>query len=179
MSGLPLSMAPSSLARSAALSAMLTRPAARTAAASTSLAMRDASPQNFVKPGLPPFLLVHGTGDQTVAFQQSVEMQTRLRAVGVPCELLAIKDGPHGMLPWPKLAPDFAERVVAWTSAPSAVKPRESSPVAARGSVRASPHLRLLCFPWIDVCVDRSPKGALFESPGQRPGNRMQKNSSP
>ncbi len=85
--------------------------------------MRDASPQNFVKPGLPPFLLVHGTADQTVAYQQSVDMQTRLRAAGVPCELLPIKDGPHGMLPWPKLAPDFKDRVVAWLRKTLAVPP--------------------------------------------------------
>ncbi len=76
--------------------------------------MHDASPANFVKPGLPPFLLVHGTADQSVNFQQSVDMQARLRAAGVPCELIAIKDGPHGMLPWPALAPDFKDRVIAW-----------------------------------------------------------------
>ncbi len=76
--------------------------------------MYDASPINFVKPGLPPFLLLHGTADQSVAYQQSVVMQSRLRAVGVPCELITIKDGPHGMLPWPRLAPDFKDRVVAW-----------------------------------------------------------------
>lgn len=76
--------------------------------------MRDASPINGVKPGLPPFLLVHGTADQSVNFQQSVEMQARLRSVGVGCDLIAIKDGPHGMLPWPELAPDFKERVVQW-----------------------------------------------------------------
>ena len=76
--------------------------------------MHDASPINFVKAGLPPFLLVHGTADQSVAYQQSVDMQARLRAAGVPCELITIKDGPHGMLPWPPLAPDFKDRVVAW-----------------------------------------------------------------
>ena len=76
--------------------------------------MHDASPINFVKAGLPPFLLVHGTADQSVAYQQSVDMLARLRAAGVPSELITIKDGPHGMLPWPPLAPDFTDRVVAW-----------------------------------------------------------------
>lgn len=76
--------------------------------------MHDASPMNFVKPGLPPFLLVHGTADQSVAYQQSVDMLARLRAAGVPAELLTIKDGPHGMLPWPPLAPDFKDKVVTW-----------------------------------------------------------------
>lgn len=76
--------------------------------------MHDASPINFVKPGLPPFLLLHGDADQTVAYQQSVDMQSRLRAAGVTCEFITIKGGPHGMVPWPRLAPDFKDRVVAW-----------------------------------------------------------------
>lgn len=77
-------------------------------------AMHDVSPINFVKPGLPPFLLVHGTADQSVSYERSVEMQAKLRAANVPCELITIKDGPHGMLPWPALAPDFKSRVVEW-----------------------------------------------------------------
>lgn len=76
--------------------------------------MHDASPINHVRAGLPPFLLLHGTADQSVAYSQSVDMQSRLRAAGVHCELITIKDGPHGMLPWPALAPDFKGRVVAW-----------------------------------------------------------------
>jgi acetyl esterase/lipase len=39
--------------------------------------MHDASPIHFVKPGLPPFLLMHGDADQTVAYQQSLDMQAR------------------------------------------------------------------------------------------------------
>ena len=81
---------------------------------STLKLMHDASPINFVKPGLMPFLLLHGTADQSVAYQQSVDMLARLQAAGVPSELISIKDGPHGMLPWPPLAPDFKDRVVAW-----------------------------------------------------------------
>lgn len=79
--------------------------------------MHDASPINAVKPGLPPFLLLHGDADQTVSYQQSVAMQARLRAAGVTCELITIKGGPHGMLPWPSLAPDFKSRVIIWLQA--------------------------------------------------------------
>ncbi len=84
--------------------------------------MHDASPIAAVKPGLPPFLLLHGDADQTVSYQQSVAMQTSLRAAGVPCDLIPIKGGPHGMLPWPPLAPDFKNRVVVWlqTTLPAA-----------------------------------------------------------
>lgn len=76
--------------------------------------LRDASPLTHVKPGLPPFLLVHGTADKRVAFEQSTTMQTRLRAAGVACELLAINEGGHGMAGWNTLAPDYQERVVDW-----------------------------------------------------------------
>ena len=76
--------------------------------------LREASPLLQVKAGLPPFLLVHGTADTRVPFDQSVQMQTRLQAAGVPCELIAIKDGVHGMVSWNSVAPDYKERVVAW-----------------------------------------------------------------
>jgi alpha-L-fucosidase 2 len=76
--------------------------------------LHDVSASSFVKPGLPPFLLLHGTADQGVPYEQSVNFQAKLKAVGVPCELISIQDGPHGMLPWPALAPDFKDRVVAW-----------------------------------------------------------------
>ncbi|HWA10033.1 MAG TPA: alpha/beta hydrolase [Opitutaceae bacterium] len=76
--------------------------------------LRAASPMYFIKPGLPPFLLVHGTADQSVPYQQSVEMQAKLRAAGVTCDLITIEGGAHGMLYWDKVAPGYQEKVVAW-----------------------------------------------------------------
>lgn len=76
--------------------------------------MRDASPMFAVKSGLPPFLLVHGTVDQSVPYQQSVDLLQRLKAAGVPAELMTIKDGVHGMISWDAVAPDYREKVVAW-----------------------------------------------------------------
>ena len=84
--------------------------------------LRAASPMYFVKPGLPPFLLVHGTADQSVPYHQSVDMQAKLRAAGVPCELITIPGGVHGMLSWDALAPDYKDRVVAWLVKTMAVK---------------------------------------------------------
>ncbi len=80
----------------------------------TKAMLQEASAINFIKPGLPPFLLVHGTKDEKVPYEGSVAFQAKLRAAGVPCELITIKDGPHGMLPWPPLAPHFKDEVVAW-----------------------------------------------------------------
>lgn len=76
--------------------------------------LREASPWPKVRAGLPPFLLVHGTADVQLAIEHSTTMQVRLREAGVPCELITIKDGVHGMVSWDKVAPDYKERVVAW-----------------------------------------------------------------
>ena len=76
--------------------------------------LRDASPLSAVKPGLPPFLLVHGTADATVPLAQSERMQARLRAAGVPCELVTVTNGVHGMVGWDAVAPDYKDRVIVW-----------------------------------------------------------------
>jgi alpha-L-fucosidase 2 len=85
-----------------------------TADEATLAILRDASPLSKVKPGLPPFLLVHGTADDRVPMEQSTLMQARLREARVPCELIPIKGGNHGMLGWDAIAPDFKEQIVAW-----------------------------------------------------------------
>lgn len=74
--------------------------------------LRDASPINFVRAGLPPFLLVHGTADMSVPYSQSVRMQAKLKAAGVPCDLITIDDGVHGMSRWEGAA--YKSKVVKW-----------------------------------------------------------------
>ena len=76
--------------------------------------LREASPLLHVKAGMPPFLLVHGTADQSVPFAQSTMMLARLRTVGVPCDLITIKDGVHGMISWDAVAPTYRPDVIAW-----------------------------------------------------------------
>ncbi|MEO5957710.1 MAG: alpha/beta hydrolase [Opitutaceae bacterium] len=76
--------------------------------------MREASPLFHAKRGLPPFLLVHGTVDASVPFQQSVLWQARMKELGVPCELMTIKEGVHGMISWDPVAPTYKTDVVAW-----------------------------------------------------------------
>jgi acetyl esterase/lipase len=55
-----------------------------------------ASPLNWVTPAAPPTLLVHGTRDKYVAYDQSVWMRDRLVACGVESELLTIEGAGHG-----------------------------------------------------------------------------------
>jgi alpha-L-fucosidase 2 len=76
--------------------------------------LHDASPLNYLHAGLPPFLLLHGTADKTVPYVQSVEWQARLKELGVPCQLITIRDGPHGMSGWDKFDPAFPAKVVTW-----------------------------------------------------------------
>jgi alpha-L-fucosidase 2 len=76
--------------------------------------IRAASPITYVKSGLPPFLLVHGTADQRVAYSQSLNFQSRLKAVGVPCDLITIDKGAHGMGGWEPLHPGFKTEVADW-----------------------------------------------------------------
>ncbi len=76
--------------------------------------LREGSPINFVHSGLPPFLLVHGTGDPSVPYDQSTRMQAKLREAGVAVELISIDGGSHGMARWETLDPTFKERVVTW-----------------------------------------------------------------
>jgi len=76
--------------------------------------MHDASPLHFVHPGLPPFLLVHGTSDRVVPYEQSVQFQAALRAAGVVCDLVTIANGLHSMGNWSRIAPNYEDEVVRW-----------------------------------------------------------------
>ena len=76
--------------------------------------LREASPINYVHSGLPPFLLVHGTADMSVPYSQSVQLQAKLRAAGVSCDLITIDDGVHGMARWEEVDPAYKDKVTNW-----------------------------------------------------------------
>jgi alpha-L-fucosidase 2 len=76
--------------------------------------IREFSPINHVRPGLPPFLLIHGDADRSVPYQQSLNFQAKLRAAGVPCELITIKGAPHSLMAWEKIDTSYKPRLVAW-----------------------------------------------------------------
>lgn len=102
--------------------------------------LRETSPINHVKPGLPPFLLLHGDADKTVPYQQSLDFQARLRAAGVRCDLITIPGGPHALIPWETLAPNYAAEMIAWlhTTLGSTGRDRfPSGPIAPASTPRA------------------------------------------
>jgi molybdenum ABC transporter molybdate-binding protein len=76
--------------------------------------LKSASAVYQVRPGLPPFLLLHGDADKSVPYSRSVELHARLVAAGVPCDFITIPGGVHGMINWDQVAPHYREDVVAW-----------------------------------------------------------------
>ena len=77
-------------------------------------ALAKISPINYVKPGLPPFLLIQGTADNSVPYQQSVNFQAKLKEAGVPCELIALQGAPHRLTEWDKFDPQYRQKMIAW-----------------------------------------------------------------
>lgn len=83
----------------------------------TSLArLREASPVTFVRKGLPPFLLIHGTKDAAVPYNQSPLMCDRLIAAGNRCEVFTVEGAPHGVGGWEKVAEyqAYKQKMVEW-----------------------------------------------------------------
>jgi acetyl esterase/lipase len=54
------------------------------------------SPLYWVTPAAPPTLLVHGTADDHVPYEQAVWMRDRMTACGVDCELVTLQGAKHG-----------------------------------------------------------------------------------
>ena len=59
-----------------------------------------ASPVFYISQDMPPFLLMHGSKDEDVPYEQSVEMCEKMRHAGAHCDLITIEGAPHGMDHW-------------------------------------------------------------------------------
>lgn len=64
--------------------------------------LREASAATYVRRGLPPFLLIHGTQDEAVPYDQSVKFNEQLKAAGVRAEFYTVENGIHGVINWEK-----------------------------------------------------------------------------
>jgi alpha-L-fucosidase 2 len=78
----------------------------------TKLAM--ISPINQMRPGLPPFLQIHGDKDDKVPLAQSVNFEAKMKAAGNRCETIVIAGGGHGMSGWDKLGSDYQKQMIDW-----------------------------------------------------------------
>jgi acetyl esterase/lipase len=74
------------------------------------------SPLNHLTRGLPPFLLLHGTDDKSVPFNQSTTFRAKLSELDVPCELISIPGAPHDITKWGQFRPEYPEMLLTWLS---------------------------------------------------------------
>ena len=75
----------------------------------------EASPITHVSKNTPPFLLIHGSEDVTVPYDQSEIMLDALQSAGVASELLPIPFAGHGPnFPGANDPPDYLGAVVRW-----------------------------------------------------------------
>jgi acetyl esterase len=81
------------------------------------------SPIHAVHKGMAPFLAIHGTKDDQVAYEQSPAMCEAMHRVGAVCELIPIEGGGHGMSGW--RAPEMQHwkpEMIAWLKKTLGVK---------------------------------------------------------
>jgi len=77
--------------------------------------LRELSPVSWTGQDSPPFLLIHGTADTLVPFDQSQELCDKLRAAGARCDLYPVQRGHHGLRRWDSVGlTDYKEQMVGW-----------------------------------------------------------------
>lgn len=76
--------------------------------------LRAASPINLVSRTSPPFLLIHGDADKTVAFSMTEAFLAKLKANGIRADLIVIPNAPHSLLAWEKIDVSYKPAMVAW-----------------------------------------------------------------
>ena len=91
--------------------------------------LREVAPINGVHKGMPPFLIIHGTKDEQVSYEQSTEFCDAIRKVGTACELIPIEGGKHGMSQWKdESMQHWKPEMIAWLQKTLKVqKPQTSS----------------------------------------------------
>ena len=78
--------------------------------------IREASPEIYLSSKTPPFLVIHGTRDEAVSYSQALLTVQLLKKLGIPCDLITIPDGVHGVINWEKDAQFqiYKAPMVAW-----------------------------------------------------------------
>lgn len=78
--------------------------------------MHEASPRTYLNKKTPPFLVIHGTRDEAVPYEQATLHVKLFRERGIPVELITVPDGVHGVINWEKdpLSQDYKPQMVAW-----------------------------------------------------------------
>lgn len=69
------------------------------------------SPITYISPDDPPFLILHGDKDETVPLEQSLVFYNSLIEVGIPAEMVVVKNAAHGFIPEGELDPTLLQLV--------------------------------------------------------------------
>ena len=64
--------------------------------------LHEASPLTYADKHTPKFLLIHGTKDEAVPYEQSTFFQAYMKRLGRQCDLITVQDGIHGVIHWEK-----------------------------------------------------------------------------
>ncbi len=83
----------------------------------TAETLHEYAPYDLAHPGMPPVLVVQGTGER--GFERSREYYEHLKELGVPTELVLVPGAPHGIENW-EGHPEWAfykKKVVDWLKA--------------------------------------------------------------
>jgi len=78
--------------------------------------IREVSPRIYLNSKTPPFLVIHGTRDEAVDYSQALLTVELFKKIGVPCDLITIQDGVHGVMNWEKEArfQIYKAPMIAW-----------------------------------------------------------------
>jgi acetyl esterase/lipase len=79
--------------------------------------LKQLSPINHVKSGLPPFLLMQGDSDKTVLPAFTRNFAAKLKENQVPGELYFLQGAGHRIADWEKFDPGYAQKLTNWLNA--------------------------------------------------------------
>ena len=78
--------------------------------------LREASPSTYLGEKTPPFLVIHGTRDASVPYEQAQLHVKLFREKRIPVELITVEEGVHGVMNWEKDSRFHAYKqpMIAW-----------------------------------------------------------------
>ncbi len=84
--------------------------------------MKEISPVDHVRPGLPPFFLIQGNADHSVAYDFTEAFAKKLRAAKVPCDFITLTNASHRIVEWEQFDPLWQKKTVTWLNEKLAAK---------------------------------------------------------
>jgi acetyl esterase/lipase len=75
---------------------------------------KEYSPTEFVRSGLPPMLVIHGTEDNSVPYKTAEVFVEKMKAAGNPIEFLPLKGSPHHLWAIPYFNRQARQKQAEW-----------------------------------------------------------------